>query len=77
VTIKEMLGNTLKSLESNKISNIAILMNDVYLKSRAYVYGYDSKYYTESDETSVVKSLYTKTGNVFSKKTKVKAGSKV
>lgn len=40
-TIKEMLSSTLKNLESNKISNIAILMNDVYLKSRAYIYGYD------------------------------------
>ncbi|HEX3008275.1 MAG TPA: polysaccharide biosynthesis tyrosine autokinase, partial [Bacteroidales bacterium] len=65
VTIKEMFGNTLKSLENNKITNIAILMNDVYLKSRAYVYGYDSKYYTESDESSVVKSIYSKSGKAF------------
>ncbi len=62
VTIKEMFGNTLKSLENNKITNLAILMNDVYLKSRAYAYGYDSKYYTDRDESSVVQSFFNKTG---------------
>ncbi|NJO67977.1 MAG: polysaccharide biosynthesis tyrosine autokinase [Bacteroidetes bacterium] len=59
-TIKEMLNNTLKSLESNKISNIAILMNDVYLKSRAYAYGYDSKYYSDNDRESVITGAYKK-----------------
>lgn len=68
VTIKELFSTTLKTLESNKITNIAVLMNDVYLKSRAYIYGYDSKYYTETDESSVVKSIYSKTGKAFQKK---------
>lgn len=73
-TIKEMLGNTLKTLENNKITNIAMLMNDVYLKSRAYVYGYDSKYYSEKDERSVVKSIYSKTGKVFIKENETASG---
>lgn len=63
-TIKEMFSNTLKTLENNKISNIAVLMNDVYLKSRAYLYGYDAKYYTENEEKSMVKSMYSKKGKV-------------
>jgi tyrosine-protein kinase Etk/Wzc len=64
-TIKEMFSNTLKSLENNKISNIAVVINDVYLKSRAYAYGYDSKYYVETDESSIVKSFVSKTGTIF------------
>lgn len=64
-TIKEMFSNTLKTLEGNKISNIAVLMNDVYLKSRAYVYGYDSKYYSENEESSMVKSIYSKKSKAF------------
>jgi len=59
-TIKEMLSNTLKSLESNKITNIAILMNDVYLRSRAYAYGYDSKYYSDKDDEGMIGSTFRK-----------------
>jgi tyrosine-protein kinase Etk/Wzc len=62
-TNKEMLTNTLKSLENNKISNLAIVLNDVYLKSRAHAYGYDSKYYVETDKTSIVKTILSKSGN--------------
>lgn len=64
-TIKEMFSNTLKSLENNKISNIAVVLNDVYMKSRAYAYGYDSKYYVETEDSSIVKSLVNKTGTLF------------
>jgi capsular exopolysaccharide synthesis family protein len=68
-TIKEMFSNTLKTLENNKISNIAILMNDVYLKSRAYLYGYDAKYYSENEEKAMVKSMYSKSGKTVNSNT--------
>lgn len=75
VTIKEMFGNTLKSLENNKITNLAILLNDVYLKSRAYAYGYDSKYYVDKDETSAVQNFFNKTGASKNGKEGKKAGN--
>lgn len=71
-TFKEMLANTLKSLEGNKISNIAIMVNDVYLKSRAYIYGYDSKYYQDKDEPSFITSTFGKLTKSFKKDKKQK-----
>ncbi|HJX72456.1 MAG TPA: hypothetical protein VJ346_10900, partial [Bacteroidales bacterium] len=46
-TIREAFKNTIKNIENNKFSNLAILINDVNAKRDAYKYGYDSKYYTD------------------------------
>jgi tyrosine-protein kinase Etk/Wzc len=46
-TIKEAFANTLKAFESNKFSNVSILINDIDIKRESYKYGYDNKYYTD------------------------------
>jgi tyrosine-protein kinase Etk/Wzc len=46
-TIREGFKNTIKSLESNNISNVTILINDLNVKRDSYKYGYDSKYYSD------------------------------
>jgi len=50
VTAKDAFSTTLESMQSNKITNVKILLNDVIPKKAGYGYGYDTKYYGERYE---------------------------
>ena len=47
-TIKEALKNNLRNIESKKINNISLVINDIKPKKNSYGYTYQSKYYTNA-----------------------------
>lgn len=57
-TIREAFKNTLRTLETDKFSNLAILINDVNIKRDAYKYGYDNKYYTDDRKKGLFRRLF-------------------
>jgi len=56
-TIKETFKNALRTFESNKFSNISILINDLNVIRDSHKYGYDNKYYTD-DKTGLLYRLF-------------------
>lgn len=57
-TIKDAFKNTLKTLLTNKFSNLAILINDVNVKRDAYKYGYNSKYYIDDRKQGIIARMF-------------------
>ncbi len=57
-TIKQNFASTIQNIESNKISNLTILLNDVYPKKGGYGYGYDDRYYGEPKKESFFKRVF-------------------
>jgi capsular exopolysaccharide synthesis family protein len=57
-TIREAFKNTIKAIEANKFSNLAILINDVNAKRDAYKYSYDNKYYTDDRKHGFFKRIF-------------------
>jgi tyrosine-protein kinase Etk/Wzc len=57
-TIREAFKNTIKAIEANKFSNLAILINDVNAKRDAYKYGYDNKYYTDDRKKGLLRKIF-------------------
>ncbi len=57
-TIREAFKNTIKAIEANKFSNLAILINDINAKRDAYKYGYDNKYYTDDRKRGLLSRLF-------------------
>ncbi|MBN2215344.1 MAG: polysaccharide biosynthesis tyrosine autokinase [Bacteroidales bacterium] len=57
-TIREAFKNTIKAIEANKFSNLAILINDVNAKRDAYKYGYDNKYYTDDKKRGLLARIF-------------------
>ena len=57
-TFKEAFKNTIKNIENNKFSNLAILINDVNAKRDAYKYGYDDKYYTDDKKHGLLYRIF-------------------
>jgi tyrosine-protein kinase Etk/Wzc len=58
-TFVEAFKSSLRSFESNKFSNISILINDLNVKRDSYKYGYDNKYYTD-DKSGFLYRLFHK-----------------
>jgi Mrp family chromosome partitioning ATPase len=46
-TIKSAFNYTMRNFENNKLTNVAVLINDLNVKRNAYKYGYDNKYYND------------------------------
>jgi len=63
-TIKETFRTTISSLETKKINNISILINDLNIERESYRYAYDSKYYSDDNIHSLL-------GRLFKRKKKV------
>ena len=59
-TIREAFKNTIKTIEANKFSNLALLINDVNAKRDAYKYGYDKKYYTDDKKHGFLNRIFGK-----------------
>lgn len=57
-TVREAFKNTIKTIETNKFSNLAILINDVNAKRDAYKYGYDNKYYTDDKRRGLFSRIF-------------------
>ena len=57
-TLREAYKNTIKAIETNKFSNLAILINDVNAKRDAYKYGYDNKYYTDDRKRGLLSRIF-------------------
>ena len=57
-TLREAFKNTIKAIETNKFSNLAILINDVNAKRDAYKYGYDNKYYTDDRKRGLLSRIF-------------------
>ncbi len=58
VTVREAYKNTLRTLETNKFSNLVLLINDVNIKRDAYKYGYDNKYYTDDRKKGFFRRIF-------------------
>lgn len=57
-TVREAFKNAIKTIETNKFSNLAILINDVNAKRDAYKYGYDNKYYTDDRKRGLFSRIF-------------------
>jgi len=58
-TQKEPFIATMKEITSNKVQNMHLVLNDVTPK-KGYGYGYDSKYYTDDHDTSLINKIFGK-----------------
>jgi hypothetical protein len=58
-TQKEPFIGTMKEISNNKVQNMHVVLNDVTPK-KGYGYGYDSKYYTDDQDTSLLKQIFGK-----------------
>jgi len=61
-TLREGFRTAIKTLLTNKIDNISILINDLNIKRESHKYGYDNKYYTDDKSTNFLMRLFTKSG---------------
>ncbi|MBN2481290.1 MAG: polysaccharide biosynthesis tyrosine autokinase [Bacteroidales bacterium] len=59
-TIKEAFKQTLKNIEANKIKNLSLIINDIYIHRESYKYGYDKKYYTDDSNRSLLQRIFGK-----------------
>jgi Mrp family chromosome partitioning ATPase len=57
-TIKDAYKSTIHSLETKKIGNISILINDLDIKRESYRYAYDNKYYSDDKDHSLLSRLF-------------------
>ncbi|HYX05466.1 MAG TPA: CpsD/CapB family tyrosine-protein kinase, partial [Bacteroidales bacterium] len=62
-TIKQNFATTIQNIENNKISNLTVLLNDVYPKKSGYGYGYDDRYYGEPKSESIFKRIFKGSGS--------------
>jgi tyrosine-protein kinase Etk/Wzc len=60
-TFKIAFKNAIRSFETNKLTNVSILVNDLNIKKDAHKYGYDTKYYNE-DNNSFIYKIFHKSG---------------
>jgi capsular exopolysaccharide synthesis family protein len=56
-TLREAFRNSIRLFETNKLTNISILINDFNIKRASYKYGYDNKYYSD-DKTGLLYRLF-------------------
>jgi tyrosine-protein kinase Etk/Wzc len=61
-TLREGFRTAIKTLLTNKIDNISILINDLNIKRESHKYGYDNKYYTDDKSTNFLMRLFNKSG---------------
>ncbi len=59
-TIKEMVKQTLKNLETNKFQNISLIINDIYTSRESHKYGYDNRYYNDDRQLGFFNKLFRK-----------------
>lgn len=57
-TIREAFKSTIRSFEGKRISNISILINDLNIKRESYRYAYDSKYYSDDRNHSLLRKFF-------------------
>ena len=59
-TIKEMVKQTLKTLETNKFQNISLIINDIYTSRESHKYGYDNRYYNDDRQLGFFNKIFRK-----------------
>lgn len=57
-TIKEAFKHTLKNIQTSKIQNTSLVVNDIYADRELSKYGYDNKYYTDDRNTGFFNKIF-------------------
>lgn len=57
-TIKDTLKQTFKNLQTNKMPNISLIINDIYANRESSKYGYDKRYYTDDNRNGIFSRLF-------------------
>ncbi len=57
-TIREAFKSTIRSFEGKKVGNISILINDLNIQRESYRYAYDSKYYSDDKNHSLLRRFF-------------------